>query len=259
MKYFILFFISINSFAITDSVLDENYPGFHDFAAISFGPIKSYFRKLNSRSVILNGANGAEEMIIQDTNFKKLTNIKIQIDKNQTQNEIKETLQFSFPSGKKLTVLLTRRGSKVKFDSDQNLLLFKFDPQEDEEYFDLVIPEFQIQYQLMKTEQKEEAFYYLNFMPLNMEINTQITQASVLRDYLFFFNEMPVPQQQLSVEVKETKNDWDNLEFFHYTRGKGELSPKLFFEGLNQASGIFIGASQFYIGKLYDLGFPKFE
>jgi hypothetical protein len=260
MKTLILFLIfSFNASAITEAVLDDNYPGFHDYAAISFGPVKGYFRKLINKSVVVNGENGPEELQVQDSDRNIIQKIKVQIVKTQSENTITEVINYSFDSGKKLTITLMRKGQNVKFDSDLNLLLFKFDPIENEETFDLVIPEFQIQYHRDNSLTQDNSYYILQFMELNMEINTQITSSEINRDYIFFYAGMPIPQQQLTVNVKEANDTWKEFEFLHYTRSNGIITPKLFFEGLNSASNIFIGASQFYIGKLLEVGFPKFD
>jgi hypothetical protein len=254
MKLIILFFIiSFNTLALDISDLDESYPGFHDFESTSFSSVRSYLRQLFSKSVLVSGFDGFQEIQIKNSRNETIKVIKILVERAISNDQIKETVRYSFDNGNQLTFELKRVGNDLAPISDLDLLMFKFRSKDNLKSYTVSIPEFKIEYHREIEKTFEKSFFVLGFMGMNVGINTSITPKEITRDYLYFYEPMPNPHQVLSVNVNE------NLEYIHYSRGAGLLTPKLFFDGLNSGNKVFIGAGAAYLGMMYSIGFPEFN
>jgi hypothetical protein len=240
------------------SILKEDYSDYNDYEGMSFGLTKAYFRKLFNNSVLVSGKDGIQSILVKNSAGNTTLEIKVAIDRYFWETILKENVTYTFPNGNSFKYLITKEGLNLRPTNDKDLLMFKFDSIGKVTRFNLSVPAFSLIQENKIGENFENSFFNLGVMEIKIAINTQITSRDVSRDYLFFYEAMPIPLQQLSVKVSESSEDWRGVEFFHYSRGTS-LTPKEFFDGLNSASRVFIGAANIYLSILYEIGFPKFD
>lgn len=261
MKSIIVLIIlfSVNAWsAIDPTILKAEYSDYNDYEGMSFGLTKAYFRKLFNNSVLISGKDGIQSILVKDSHGETSLEIKVAIDRYFWETTLKENITYTFPNGNQFKYLITKEGLNLRPTNDKDLLMFKFDSIGKVSKFNLTVPAFSLEQENRVGDNFEKSFFNIGPMEIKIEINTQITEQSVIRDYLYFYEAMPIPLQQLSVKALESEKDWRGIEFYHYSRGT-ILSPKEFFEGLNSSTRVFIGAANIYLSILYEIGFPKFD
>lgn len=255
----VIILFSARVFAIDSTVFEENYPGFHDYESMSLTNTRNYFRALFSKSIQTSNREGFRVLEVQNEDWKTSIKISMLIERKIGNNEIIETVKYQLSSGGTLDYTLSRKGPNLKPLSDTDLLMFKFQSLDTYSSYDLIIPTFNVNYHRDISPGNETSFFLLGFMNFNIGINTQTFENEINRDYIYFYSGMNVPQQQLTVNVKEHQGTWEQYEYLHYTRGVGILTPKQFYNGLNDGASMFAQSGMIYQSILYSIGFPKFD
>lgn len=253
-------FLSLHSsFGMDVSVLEKNYPGFHDYEATALSGVKNYFRNLMSKCIEYSSSDDSVYAIscVNPTTGVE-TIFKTAVERKMNSNSIEEVVNYRLQNGNAFTYSLTRRGKNLLPTNDRDLLMFKFRTKDLFDEYELSVPLFQIDFFRKQEEKTEKSYFVFKAMDLSVGINTLSESYQIVRDYIYFYTQINPPEQVLTVKAVPITGDWEGYEYTHFHGNIGLISPKLFFKGLNDGSGIFEAASAMFLSQLYQIGFPTF-
>ncbi len=137
--------------------------------------------------------------------------------------------------------------------SDSDLMTLKMRPTLKERFFSIKLPEAKQSLIFEKTIERETSYALIGSFEFNVKIEKIFENLVPTRiNYLLFYAQMPHPQTYLTVFQSPP------MESLFHVGKKGAITPKEFFEGINETSGAFIGASHESKGLLITKGFPKY-
>lgn len=252
----IYLFCSISLLAADPELFKETYPDSQYFQQILFNEIRTYFESLPINSLKYIDANGT--IIFKIPKENGYTTIYAKIQRSEGENQIKEHVSYILENGKSLTYEVIKKGAGVTFSEDFDLLTFKFKRSEKDQFYQIVIPTYNIQITHEKNSE-EKSLFLLGFMEFNIEVNSFFKAHEASLHYLFFSLNIPTPQASLTVRAIESESEWNAVEYYHISsQAGGTISPGEFFKALNDVAGVFADGAQgmFHI-MLYRLGFPK--
>ena len=61
------------------------------------------------------------------------------------------------------------------------------------------------------------------------------------------------------VKAIETPSEWDSLHYSYLSTTDGEITPKLFFLGLNEGTSVFNSSIEIIAYIMQKIGFPDFQ
>lgn len=242
-----------------DSVLDSNYPGFHDYQSTALVNLKQYFRDLFQKSAQYTSRDGYRHLEVQTKYGETWEYLDLKITRNITDQKITESVQYTLSNGNSFNINYVREGSELNPSTDDDLLLLNIFPTDNLTHFSLTISQLQSIFDLVKTSQLEKTSFSLGLIDSNISINTTTSDKYVSRDYLMIFSAEDEPQTQMSVKAFYVTPMSSEISYIHYIpQYGGEVTPNYFFNGLNGISYLLKSLSSQYEMKLYEIGFPKF-
>ncbi|MDD4973226.1 MAG: hypothetical protein PHY93_02695 [Bacteriovorax sp.] len=251
---FCFFILTINAYAVDESVFAERYPNFQDYQSLSLQGLNNYFYSLFSKSITLHGQKDFYQLVVLDDLGQTITKIDARIERSRTEATLTESMHFILPNDEHFDYTLTRAGINLVETADMDLLTFNFNTKE--ESYDLAFKQLEARFQKQKNNKGvEKSFILLGIMEINILIETNLQEFEGNRNYIYFFKGMPNPQTILTVRVLSENH---NLNFIHSSKGV-KISPKYFFQGLDEGSQIFTGFSQISLKTLETIGFPKIK
>lgn len=251
------FFIAISANAVDESIFAERYPNIDEYQSISLQGLKNYFSTFLSKSVVIKGADNSYLLVYQDNGGAILSNINARIERKRSENSLHETVHFILPNSLRFDFTLVRHGSDLQEISDINLLSLKLNIKEDsyELFFNQLEARFQTQ-QINKD--LEKSYIYLRMFDINVLIETNLKDKEATRNYIVFYKDMPNPHSMLSVRAITDSGENHFQKYIHSAKGM-EISPKYFFQGLNEFAGIYVGFAQTSLAFLTQIGFPRIQ
>ncbi len=263
MKIFIpifAFLLSFNLQAFDPEAFKDVYPDFKNYQSLLLNDVKSYFDSIHENSVIYSDINGNKTFVVKKTSGEFLGKINCRIIRIKSYNQISERVVYALRNGNKFEYEVLRKGDNLEFNSDEDLLSFKIEPKEEEEY-KFIIPSMNIEASYTLTsEQSDQSFFSIGFMEFNVKIETFSTPKESTRNYIYFFKAIkPSPQASLTVRAIESASIWSGTTYHHSASNGGEITPKQFFGGLADGAGAFGEASTIIINHIQSLGFPNFQ
>lgn len=253
---FFSFFIAINSYAISPTVLDESYPGFHDYEAITLNGVRNYFRNFFLKSAIYTDENGTINKIIYNPYSEAITFL-VKIERETKENIIVERVIYTSADGKTLAYQLTREGENLWATNDNDLLIFKFRTKDYYKKYKIEFFTFGNEYYREKNGDTETSYLFLKNFNSKVFLDTRVDGNDLYRDYIYSSPLMDIPVKNVSVKVTEDVKSWSTYSFIHTITAKGVVTPKTFFDYLNEATFFFEMTSEFYVSKLLTVGFPN--
>lgn len=255
---FILIFIfsTNNIWAIDDSVLSANYPGFNDYTASSLVDLKNYFRNLYQKSDQYISEDGHRHLIVQNKMATEIAIIDLLIERKLSSNQIIEEVHYSLSNGNRFDLTFFREGAELLPTPDHDLLTLKFSPTPNLTRYVITLVQLDTEYELRRDTNKEEGFLKLGLLDVNILLETLTSETEVTRNFIFFTRMQPDPQSQISVTAITPSGGWGEANYLHFSPNTGEISPKMFFDGLNGINMMFKQMSNIFVMKLYGLGFP---
>lgn len=247
----------MNAYAIDESIFAERYPNFQDYQAMSLQGLNNYFYALFSKSIVLHGDKDIYQLQFQNDSGETILNINARIERSRLENTLIESVHFNLPNSENFDYSLTRNGANLIETTDTDLLTFKFTQYE--QSYDLVFKQLEARFQKKKNDDGSDKSYILfGMMEINILLETNLLEDEAYRNYIYFFKGMPNPQSMLTVRVIRDFSESHSLKFIHSTKGV-EISPKYFFQGLEEGSQTFTEFSQISLKVLGSLGFPKIK
>ncbi len=260
MKFIFVFLFCFSVFAQSPEDLGSNYPGFHDYEATAFSGIRTYFRNLFQNSYTISDINGIKTIVVLNADQTEALKVNAKIERITNGNLFSESVIYALPSGKVFDYTLTREVHSLKPLNDLDLLMFKFEDDDQLTHYEISSKALGFVFHREKNEKQEKAYFNLSFMEYTIEIDTAVNAKDVTREYLYFYKYLPFPQSQLTVKVTEAQGSWGGLQYTHYGRADGarELTPQQFFSGLNAGAGPLYACVEIFPEVLYGIGFPRF-
>ena len=250
MKTAILFFlISLKVFALDDSIFADRYPTYAEYQSQAILGLSNYFYSLNSKSIVVQGKNNLYQYLFNNDAGVTLATINIQIERTSSIDQLTETVHFVLPNSEHFDYTLTTHGKNIEPTKDIDLLTFRFSPRGP---YELVIAQLKSFFQ--KSDLKTSSIN-LGIMEISIAMETVMSEVEGIRNYIYFYRGMPNPQSMLSVRVvKENQN----FRFIHFSKGV-EITPKMFFQGVQEGSQLFSEYSDVSLQALLQLGFPAIK
>lgn len=256
--YLLVIIFSTNCFAIEKTVFKNSYPSFSHYQLLIFTQLRNYFEAFPLNSLNYRTSDGTSVYKIRGANANETTSIFSKITRLKENNQLIEQVSYFLEDGASLQYEIKKIGQNISNSNDNDLLTFKFNPEIGSEFYQITIPAFKIQLTHSKTIDGEKSLFYLNFMEFSLQIESHFMEREASLSYIYFLKEIkPDPQVILNVRAIETKSNWSGIDFIYSINNVGEITPKLFFKGLNDGSEIFMGASQGLFYMTIALGFPK--
>jgi len=255
MKALILLFsviISVNSFAVDDSVFAEKYPGMRDYQNTSLQGLNLYFFTFLSKSVVFNTGNGNYQIQFQNDSGETVLTLNARITRKIINGDLQEYVQYILPNASTFDYYLKKTGLDQSPSADEDLLIMNFKNVQSN-YEVAIVP-------LMTKFEKTGIKDYLSFgfLGITISIQTIYKELEATRSYIYFYKGMPNPQSYLTVQVVEESESAKTFNYIHSSKG-AEISPKYFFQGLQEGSSIFKEFSQISLGFIKSLGFPSLK
>lgn len=250
-------FFSAKIFAIDISVLDEQYPGFHDFEATCFSPIRMYLRTLLSRSVIVGHHTTAYNLELKGINSESIIDFRVAIDRSIERNKIVENVNYYFGNGHAFNYIVTRIGDNLSPIPDIELMSFQFSTSDKLKSYSLRIPEFGVDFHRDIGEFLEESYFIFSAINMKIFINTSVANNEVSRNYTFSYRKLNKSQMNLNVLVVESADFWPMIDYVHFLPDVGMIDPKKFYELLGDLNNIFVKSGAEFLDIMHNNGFPK--
>jgi len=247
-----LFIFSVNGHAVDDSVFAEKYPGLKDYQNTSLEGLNLYFFTFLSKSVVFNNGNGNYRIEFQDDSGNNILSLNARITRKVMNGDLQEYVQYILPNASTFDYYLKKTGLDQAPSTDNDLLTLNF-KKVSSNYEVVIVP-------LMTKFEKTGIKDYLSFgfMGISISIQTIFKELEASRSYIYFYKEMPNPQSYLTVQVIEESETAKTYNYIHSSKG-AEISPKYFFQGLQEGSSIFKEFSQISLGYIKSLGFPSIK
>lgn len=240
-----------------DSVLNANYPGFHDFVSTNLVDLKDYFRNLYKMSDQYRLENGHRHLIVQNKQSEELITLDLIIKRVSSPEKITEEIHYVLPNGNHFDIVLVREGMGLVPIEDDDLLNLKVYPTSNLTRFDITFVQLDSRYQLMRTPMQEEGFFKIGLFELTSLVETFIKEDEVSRNYIFFISKQPQPQTSISVKAVKMHGSLNEISFLHYSPTVGEMTPQKFFTVMSGVTSIFKQLSQIFVVNIIGMGFPK--
>jgi hypothetical protein len=245
-----LFSFSVS--AVDDAVFSEKYPGIKEYQNIGLQGLNLYFFTFMSRSVLFKNDLGSYQIEYQDNSGNTILSLKARIERKTLNGELQEYVQYVLPNANVFDFYLKKTGLDQSPTPDNDLLTMNFKKQTSN-YEIGIVPLMTV---FNKTGIKD--FLVLGFMEVNISIQTLYKENEATRSYIYFFRGMPNPQSSLTVQVIGDPDSFNTYNYIHSSKG-AEISPKYFFQGLQEGSMIFQEFSQISLLTIKNLGFPSIE
>lgn len=245
-------FVSMNSFAVDDSVFAEKYPGLRDYQNTSLQGLNLYFFTFLSKSVVFNNGMGNYQIEFQDDSGKKILGLNARITRTVINGDLQEYVQYILPNASTFDFYLKKTGLEQTPTADNDLLTMNFKKIQSN-YEIGIVP---LMTKIEKTGIKD--YLSFGFLGITISIQTIYKELEATRSYIYFYKGMSNPQSYLTVQVLEESDTAKTFNYIHSSKGT-EISPKYFFQGLQEGSSIFKEFSQISVGYLSSLGFPAIK
>lgn len=256
MKAFILFatliLSSINAHAIDESVFTGKYPSLKDYQDICLQSLNTYFFTFLSKSILFKDDNGNYVLNFQNESGETLLSVHARIERSLSNGELTESVQYILPNTNVFSYSLKKTGNDISQTSDEDLLTLNFKKLKSN--YEINLNEWQTRFQ--KSSMKD--YLIFGFMEVNIMIHTLYLENEAVRNYIYFFKGMPNPQSSLSVKAIETPDSPLLFNFYHSSKG-AEISPKYFFQGLQEGAMIFKEFSAASLDMIKGMGFPAIK
>lgn len=252
----LLLFFSIKSFAVDPDAFKENYPGFQNYQQMLFVQLRNYFEAMPNNSLNYLDANGTRIYIPRKNNASSPIKIFSSITRTAQDDQISEKVRYYLENGNVFEYELIKKGKNVLPSKDIDLLTFNFKTSIDDEQYTIIIPLLNIEISHSKTPDGAKDLFYFGFIDFNIQIESHFGTHEAHLDYIFFYRHMQNPQASLTVKAVETTDTWGGIRFYHLASEAGEITPQIFFKGLNDGAGVFLETSKIFIPNLIVMGFP---
>lgn len=229
----------------------NSYPTVLTFQSILFQQFKNYFELLKSKSVIFDFDNNQKVLRYIDPTTNVSRELRVKIERNQTERLISERVIYSLENGEVFSWEYTRKGLGLLPTNDSDLMTLKMRPSLKEEFFSIKLPQVKQSIFFEKTKEVEVSYAMIGTFEFNIKIEKWYSENLPQKiNYILFYAQMPNPQTFLTVLSSQ------ELTLTHIGKN-GAITPKEFFNGINETSGAFVGASQESKAILLMKGFPK--
>lgn len=241
-----------NTYAVDDSVFAEKYPGIMDYQNTGLQGLGLYFFTFLSRSVVFKNPGGQYQIDFQDESGETKISLNAKIVRSVEMGDLKEYVRYSLPNASVFDYYVKKTGLDQTPTPDNDLLAMNFKKLQSN-YEVAILP-------LMTSFQKTGIKDYIifGFMGVTISIQTLYKENEATRNYVYFFKGMPNPQSALSVQVIQESDSDKIFNYIHSSNG-AEISPKYFFQGLQEGSQVFKQFSQISLGFIKELGFPSIK
>jgi len=255
---FILFF-SFNLWAIETGAFNENYPGFKNYEDTVFGSLKNYFTNLplNSLNYIDSTGTRIYKVVLQKASG--YSTIYSRISRVVNEQQITEHVSYSLENGNSLEYEILKMGVGVIPSADLDLLTFNFKQTSNDEFYQITIPTFKMLINRRLLKDGDKSTFLLGMMGFNVQLENHSSEHEANLNYIFFYKGMSHPQFSLTVKAFETPGEWNSLQFRYLSSIEGEITPKLFFQGLNEWTSVFDSSVEIITYVMQSLGFFDFR
>lgn len=260
MKFIFVFLFCFSAFAMGPKDLGTNHPEFHDYEAVAFSGVRTYFRNFFQNSYVVNDLNGIKTIVVLDKNQNEILRVNAKVERAFSNNQFSESVIYAFPNGKVFDYRLKRNGPNLQPLNDLDLLMFKFQDDDQLSLYEISSKALGIIFHREKNDQQEKSYFNLVFMEYTIEIDTRVNENDVTRNYLYFYKYFPNPQSQLTVKAEMAQGSWGAIQYTYYGREMGafEITAKDFFGAINEGAGPINSCVQIFPGVLSGIGFPTF-
>lgn len=246
------FVLLLNAHAVNDSVFAEKYPGIKNYQAASLQGLNSYFFTFLSKSIVFKSDSGNYQIQYQDDSGTTVLSLNARIERKLVNGDLYEYVQYVLPNSNIFNYALKKTGIDQTPTPDNDLLSLNFKKQQSN-YEVSIIP---LKTSFIKTGIKD--YIIFESMGINISIQTIYNEDEATRNYVYFFRGMPNPQSSMTVKVIEESESEKTFNYIHSSNG-AEISPKYFFQGLQEGAQIFKEFSQMSLGHIKALGFPAIK
>jgi hypothetical protein len=255
VKIFIVI-LCIFSFRYSFAQVEVNplntYPSVLTFQSILFQQLKNYFELLKSKSIIFEFEDNRKVFRYTEPTTNMPKELRVKIERLYSDKKISERVIYSLENGEVFSWDYVRRGDALTPTGDSDLMTLKMKPSLKEESFSITLPEVKQSILFEKTANVEISYALIGSFEFNVKIEKWYRDNQPQKiNYLLFFAQMPNPQTFLTVMSSQ------DFALTHVGKN-GVITPKEFFNGINETTGAFFGASQESNAILLLKGFPKF-
>lgn len=247
----ILTFFILDARAVDESIFGK-YPGIKDYQATCLQGLNSYFFAFLSKSIVFKNDSGNYQIQYQNDAGEIVLSLNARIERRLEGSDLLEYVQYVLPNSNTFDYSLKKTGIDQVQTSDNDLLTMNIKNQKSN-YELSIIP---LATNFIKTGLKD--YLIFGFMEVNVSIQTVYNEDEATRNYIYFFKGMPNPQSSLTVKVIEESESGQTFNFIHSSKG-AEISPKYFFQGLQEGTQIFKQFSQSSLDYLKGQGFPAIK
>jgi hypothetical protein len=254
----LLLFSSLRLQALDSSVFKENYPDFNVYQTLLFSQLRIYTIQLFKNSIISNTSSGSRVYKVREKTKDGFVIIHSTIEREISEGQIIERISYIFENGNSLRYEVIKKGKNIIQSEDLDLLMFFF-KRGNAEFYQITCFTFNLQLTFNRLADHELSTFNLGFMGVHIQIESYFHEFEASQNYFYFFDKMSYPQFSLKVLAIKSPGDWGGITYTHTGSDWGEVSPSLFFQGLNGASGVFVGAASEISQTSMKLGFPQFK
>lgn len=135
--------------------------------------------------MIQSDLDGSLNLQVRNDDWETVLRVRILIEREISDYEIVETVNYVLSNGSQFEYILRRAGKNLKPLLDKDLLMFKFQAEEDLDYYEILIPSLGIDYSRSLTANNESAFFIIGAIGLELRIETKISNEKIERQYIF--------------------------------------------------------------------------
>jgi hypothetical protein len=238
---------------------NENYPGFKNYEETIFRSLKRYFTNLPLNSLNYIDSTGIRIYKVVLKNGSGHLTIYSKINRIVTEQQIIEHVSYSLENGNSLDFEILKTGVGVIPSADLDLLTFNFNQTINDEFYQITIPKFKMQINRRLLKDGDKSTFLLGMMGFNVQLETHLGEHEANMSYIFFYKGMRHPQFSLTVKAFKKPAEWNSLHYNYLSSIDGELTPKLFFEGLNKGTSVFDSSVEIITYVMQKLGFTDFR
>ena len=240
-------------------VFNENFPTYKNYEETILSSLKRYFTNLSSNSLNYIDSNGIRIYKVVPKNGSGYSTIYSKISRISKEQQLTEHVSYSLENGNSLEFEILKTGHGVTPSEDLDLLTFNFKQSSNDEFYQITIPTFKMQLNRRVLKDGDQSTFLLGMMGFNVQLETHFSEHEANMSYIFFYKGMDHPQFSLIVKAIETPSEWDSLHYSYLSTTDGEITPKLFFLGLNEGTSVFNSSIEIIAYIMQKIGFPDFQ
>lgn len=249
--YFLILFSIQKSHAQVETHPLNLYPTVLTFQSILFQRFKNYFELLKSKSIVFEFEDNHKVLRYIDPIKNSQQDIKVRIERLKSEKMISEKVIYSLENGESFCWEYVRKGDALMPTNDSDLMTLKMKPSLKVDFFSIKLPEAKQSIIFEKTKEVEISYALIGTFEFNLKIEKWYRENQPEKiNFLLFYAQMPKPQTFLTVQ---SSSDYK----LTHLGANGVITPKEFFNGINETSGAYIGASYEAESTLFLKGFPK--